>query len=192
MAGLPAPDAAVELVLAEAQGKSEALPVRGLLVTTLAYVVKDPEGGFRLHDADPGFQFTGYSETTIEDHAAEAYKILAKHREWLRRFQENPYTTSSAIHATLPSAFQRGTEASLDYLTEAISDRDALDTLKQQVLVGIGGQAREVRKRRLVKKYLDTVQRRVKNRLDSRDRDSTPPPAWRDAARRYIDAYIER
>jgi hypothetical protein len=180
-------ETAFDTVLSE---HHDALPARGLLVTTLVFVRTGPVPEYGvLYDPDPELRIQGPSEFATGPILATASKVAIEHRNWLR-----------AKRGTHRLADRRAIDqAKTKALPKGRRDPDQYDFVKYLVDLFLQSFARNptwvsISRERLhdhIDQVLDKGYSAVRKRRERAQLSTNVPRRWREQARSKILAAIE-
>lgn len=200
-AGLPDTPATLRYLRARAQGRNDALPARGVLVTTLVGVRRGnetftseedalrypPDSRFadsrtfdsRLIDPNPEITLSGALPWIPGPLLTRAQKVVLQHQRWVARLAQHPMTTVFATRRAQSTAYLPTvrSEQHFDYLSEAL-----LTAPHWVATARVSSENREAQ----ISAYLNTVADRVGRRRKRAGVTDPPPSDWRDEARRRL------
>jgi hypothetical protein len=170
---------------ADGRTRRDALPAKGLMVTTLVFVRTGGFDEFALfYDGTPEVHLAGPADLTTDSLWDAAGKVARRHRNWLREvFGAHPLADRKLAYSARKGAFQAGprrhSEAHFDYLAEALANTDHLSASR----------CPDPRERSLrITKHLNRAYHRVKRRRERAGMDPSQPRGWRAEARRRLEA----
>jgi hypothetical protein len=180
-------EAAFDTVLSE---HPDALPARGLLVTTLAFVWTGPVPEYGvLYDPDPELRIEGPLEFATGPVLVTATNVARKHRDWLRaKHGTHRLAEPRAIHQAKVNALPKGrrdpdyydfVKYSVDLFLQSCAKNPTWVSLSPE---GLDGRIEQV----LNKGYSTVRKRRERAQLST-----NVPRRWREQARSTILAAIE-
>ncbi len=168
---------------ADTRGRPDALPARGLMVTTLVFLRPGPFEEFTLfYEGNPEVHLAGPADLMTKTLWDVAGTVARRHRDWLRElFDNHPIVGRTLAYGARKGAFRPGLRqhsgADYDWLKEALKDAEFLRSARWT-----DPQERD----RAVTRHLDKAYRRVRIRRKRAGLPLAQPPGWRDEARKLL------